>query len=90
MPRSPVFRELTTMLTGHGKIRSHLYRFGLTDNAMCTCEEEQTADRLIVQCKKLHNQRNEMKKQIKNNGGNWPTSNETLVNNYLQFFCEIC
>ena len=27
-----------------------------------------------------------MIKQIKNNGGNWPTSNETLVNNYLQFF----
>ena len=59
------FQELTTMLTGHGKIRSHLYRFGLTDNAMCTCEEEQTADRLIVQCKKLRNQRNEMKKTNK-------------------------
>jgi len=24
------------------------------------------------------------KKQIKNNGDNWPTSNETLVNNCLQ------
>jgi len=31
-------------------------------------------------------QRNAMIKQIKNNGGNWPTSNEKLVNNYLQFF----
>ena len=33
-----------------------------------------------------HPQCNAMIKQIKNNGGNWPTSNETLVNNYLQFF----
>ena len=49
-------------------------------------EEEQTADHLIFQCKKLRNQRNAMMKQIKNNGGNWPMSNETLVNNYLQFF----
>jgi len=43
-----------------------LYRFGQTDNAICPCEEEeQTADHLIVQCKKLHNQRNEMKKTNK-------------------------
>ena len=54
---------------------------------MCPCEEEeQTADHLTFQCKKLRHQRNAMIKQIKNNGGNWPTSNETLVNNYLQFF----
>ena len=56
-------------------------------NAMCPYEEEeeeQTPDHLIFQCKKLRNQKNEIKN--KNNSGNWPTSNETLVNNYLQFF----
>ena len=54
---------------------------------MCQCEEEQqTTDHLIFQCKKLRNQRNEMKKQIKNSGGTWPTKNETLVNKYLQLF----
>ena len=56
---------------------------------MCPCEEEeQTVDHLIFQCKKLSKNRNEMIKQIKNNGGNWPTSNETLVNNYLQIFVK--
>ena len=56
---------------------------------MCQCEEEQqTTDHLIFQCKKLRNQRNEMKKQIKNSGGTWPTKNETLVNNYLQIFVK--
>ena len=29
-----------------------------------------------------------MLKQIKNNGGDWPTANETLVNNYLQIFVK--
>ena len=55
---------------------------------MCPCEEEeeQTTDRLIFQCKKWRNQRNEIIKQIKNTGGNWPTTNETLVNDYLQIF----
>ena len=53
---------------------------------MCSCEEEkeQTANHLIFQCKKLRNERNEMIKQIKNSGDNWPKKNGTLVNNYLQ------
>jgi len=51
------------MLTGHGKLRSYLHRFGLTDNLMCLCEEEQAADHLIFQCKKLCIQSNEMIKQ---------------------------
>jgi hypothetical protein len=34
------------------------------------------------------NERNEMIKQIKDTGGKWPTTNETLVNNYLQFFIK--
>jgi len=46
------------MLTRHGKIGPY---FGLTDNPMCPCEEEeQTVDHLIFKCKKLRNQRNEM------------------------------
>jgi hypothetical protein len=67
-----IFPEFTTMITGHGKLRSYLHRFGLTDNPMCPCEEEeQTADHLIFQCQKLSNQRNAIKKQIKNIGGDW-------------------
>jgi hypothetical protein len=29
-----------------------------------------------------------MIKQIKNTGGNWPKTNKTLVNNYLQIFVK--
>ena len=51
-------------------------------------EEEQTTNHLVFQCKKLCNQRNEMIKQITNTGGKWPTTNETLVNKYLQIFVK--
>ena len=80
------------MLTGQGKLRSYLNGFELTANPMCSCKEEeqqqQTTDHLIFQCKKLRNRTNEMIKQIKNNGGNWPMKNEMLVNNYLQIFIK--
>jgi hypothetical protein len=49
-------------------------------------EEEQTSDHLIFQCKRLNKQRTDMIKQIKTSGGDWPTTNEKLVNNYLQIF----
>jgi hypothetical protein len=73
-----------SMVTGHWKLNSYLYKFGLTDNPMCPCEEEeQTTDHLIFRCKKLRNQRIEMIKQIINIGSNCPTTNETLVSKYL-------
>jgi len=85
----PVFPELTTFLTGHGNIISHLYRLGQTDNRMCPCElEEQTVDHLIFKCKTLRNQREEIIRQIRNTGGNWPATNETLTNNYQIFFVK--
>jgi hypothetical protein len=82
----PIFPEFTMMVTGHGKLRSYLHRFGITENPMCPCEEEQTSDHLIFKCKRLNNQRNYMIKQIKTIGGDWPTTNEKFVNNCLQIF----
>ena len=85
----PIFPELTIMLTGHGNIKSYLYRLVLTYIRMCPCEEEeQTVDHLIFKCKKLRNQRNEMIRQTKNTGGKWPATNETLINNYQNFFVK--
>ena len=51
----------------------------------CEEEEEQTVDHLIFKCKKLRNQRKEMIRQIKNTGGNWPATSETLIKNYQKF-----
>ena len=48
-------------------------------------EEEQTAGHLMFQCKRVTNQRNNMIKQIKDTGGDWHTTKETL-NNYLHIF----
>jgi len=57
---------------------------------MCPCKEEkqEITDRLIFQRQKLSNQRNEMVKQIKNTGGNWPMTIEALVNNHFKIFVQ--
>ena len=60
-----IFLELTILLSGHGNIKSYLFRLGLTDNSMCPCEEEEhTVDHLIFKCMILRNQREEMIRQI--------------------------
>jgi hypothetical protein len=76
------------MVTGHGKLRSYFYRFGTTDNPMCPCgeAEDQTTDHVIFRCKKLSNQRADMIQKINTAGGDWPTTNEKLVKDYLQIF----
>jgi hypothetical protein len=86
----PVSSEFTTIVTGHGKLRSYFYRFGITDNPTCPCAEaeDQTTDHLIFRCKKLSSQRNVMIKKIKNAGGDWPMTKEKLVNNHLKIFAQ--
>jgi len=74
-------------VTGHGKQRLYLNRFGITDHSMCPCEVKgKTSDYLIFQCKRLNSQRNNMIKQIQKTGGDLLATNGTLVNNYLQIF----
>ena len=70
-------------------LRSYFYRFGLIDNPMFPCEEEeeQTTDPLIFIFNKLSKQR-KMIKQIQNTGGSWPPTHGTLVNDYIQLFVK--
>ena len=86
----PGFPEFTTMMTGHGKIRTYLHRFGFTNNPKCPCDdkEDQTIQHLIVQCTKLTAQRNELIKHIKQTGGTWPMANAKLISEYLPIFVK--
>jgi len=49
--------------------------------------DQPDAETLPDNKQRSRNERNEMIKQI-NTGGNWPTTNETLVNNYLQILVK--
>jgi hypothetical protein len=83
----PIAPEFTAIVTGHGKTKSYLHRFKLTDNPTCPCNEGvQTPEHLIYDCKLLEVQRSSLKQHIMADGGNWPTPNRELVASYLKSF----
>jgi hypothetical protein len=48
---SPIF---TTMITGHGNLKSYLHKFKIIESPTCPCgKAEQTIDHLLFQCELL-------------------------------------
>jgi hypothetical protein len=83
----PITLEFTVNVTGHGKTKSYLHRFKLTDNLTCACNEGvKTPEHLIYDCKLLEIQRRSLKYHIMADGWNWPTPNSELGVSYLKSF----
>jgi hypothetical protein len=51
-------QNVTTIMTGHGNIRSYVHRLKIIGSPECPCKQGiQTVDYLIFQCKRLMNER---------------------------------
>jgi hypothetical protein len=71
--------NVTTIVTGHGNIRSYLHRLKITGSPECPCKHDtQTAGRLISKCKRLNNEK-EILKNILLKVGNWPEGKSELT-----------
>ncbi|KAJ4449775.1 hypothetical protein ANN_01179 [Periplaneta americana] len=52
----------TSLITGHGNIKSYLHKYKIIDNPMCTCNTaEQSVDHLIYDCKLIEQERETLK-----------------------------
>jgi hypothetical protein len=72
--------NLSTIVTGHGKLRSYLYRFKIIYDPTCPCQTgSQSTEHLIRKCTILNKQRDTIKNGITNAGGSWPLSNSELA-----------
>ena len=81
--------EFTALVTGHGKTKSYLHRFILTDDPACPCgEERQTSEHIIFDCNIFEAQRSSLIKQIMVSGGTWPPANDELITKYLNAFSK--
>jgi len=79
--------NLSTIVTGHGTLRSDYHRFKIKDNLTCICKMgPQTTDHLLWECELLRKQREVLKNRITKAGSNWPIINSDLANNYTKLF----
>jgi hypothetical protein len=74
--------DFTTMVTGHGNIKSYLHKYKILDSPMCSCESgEQTADHILYDCKLLEQERDSLKAAVLRTE-NWPVSKNKFINKF--------
>ena len=72
--------NVTTIMTGHGNIRSYLHRLKIIESPECPCKHGiQTVDHLILQCERLKNERDILNNSVIKKD-NWPLSKNELIN----------
>jgi len=50
--------NFTTMVTGHGNIKSYLFMYKINDNPTCSCKKrEQTIGHIIFDCEIVEKER---------------------------------
>ena len=78
--------NFTTMVTGHGNIKSYLHKYKILDSPMCSCKSrEQTVDHILYDCKLLEQERNSLKATVLWTE-NWPVSKNKLINKFHKDF----
>jgi hypothetical protein len=78
------------MVTGHGNIKSYLYKYKIIDSSMCPCKiGEQNTDRILYDCELVKQERDKLKAETPRSE-NWPVSKDTLINKYTKIFKKNC
>jgi len=74
------------MVSGHGNIKSYLYKYKIIDSPTCLCKKgEQTIDHIIYECELVEQERERLKAVVLRTE-NWPISKEILMNKYSKNF----
>jgi hypothetical protein len=80
--------NLTTILTGHGNIKTYLNRFRISDDPECSCRKgDQTIDHIIYDCAILKEERERLKAVVTKTSV-WPTSKRTLIKRHYKDFSK--
>jgi hypothetical protein len=57
--------NFTTLITGHGNIKSYLHKYNIIENPKCSCNKgEQTVDHIIYNCSLQEQERERLKAVI--------------------------
>ena len=77
---------VNTVATGHGNIKSYLYRFEIIETPTCPCgNKDQIIDHLLIECELLKKERGSLISAASKTDG-WPISNYTLIRKHYKSF----
>jgi hypothetical protein len=80
--------NFTTMVTGHGNIKTYLHKYKIIQHPMCPCKQgEQSVDHILYDCK-LHDHKRDKLKAAVTTPGRWPVSKDNLGVKYYKNFKE--
>jgi hypothetical protein len=83
-----ITHNFTSMVTGHGNIRSYLHRFKILDTPTCSCgTKKQTIDYLLYECKLLNKEKDSLISIVLQTDV-WPISKETLIRKHFKIFVK--
>jgi ribonuclease HI len=81
-------QHFTTMVTGHGNIKSYLHRFKIIDAPNCPCgNDNQTTDHLLLECALLQEDRERLIAAVATTD-NWPINKDKLIRKHLKAFAK--
>ena len=78
--------KFTTVTTGHGNIKSYLYKCKIKENPQCQCKNgDQTEEHIILEYTIIYQERDKLKSVVMRTE-NWPVSFKNLsTTNYKNF-----
>jgi len=86
--RINITHNFTSMVTGHGNIRSYLHRFKIIDKPTCPCgTKDQTIHHLLYEYGLLNKERDSLKSSLLKTDI-WPTSKNRLIRKHFKIFAK--
>jgi hypothetical protein len=79
--------NLSTILTGHGRLRTYFFNFKVIGNPVCSFNEgEETVEHVIFSCSKFKTEREIMKTAVAKTGQSWPVAERELIRRFKTRF----
>ena len=80
--------NFTAIVTGHGNIKTYLYKYKIIDSPVCSCDEgEQSVNHIIYECKLFKQERTKLKAVVERTE-KWPVSRDKLSIQFYRHFKE--
>jgi hypothetical protein len=83
-----ITQNFTTMVTGHGNIKSYLYRFKIIEAPTCPCgNDNQTTEHILLECTLLNEDRERLIAAVAKTD-NWHINKDTLIKKHYKAFAK--